>query len=106
LTRALALDPAQPRVHEYLARLFMVMGRPAEALAEARHGLEADPLSPTANAELARALYNNGRCDEALVQLQSLAGVPPAGSPSVYTPAVLRRKAPVARSDPTLHREP
>ncbi len=86
MRRALALNPAEPRVHEYLANLALVAGRPTEALAEARLGLEADPLSPTAIAQVAVGLYHNDRCDEALAQLQSIAGVlPPVRRGAVIT---------------------
>ncbi len=75
--RALALNPAEPRVHEQLAHIALLTGRPTDVLAEARLGLEADPLSPTAITMVARALYRNGRCDEALAQLQPVAGLRP-----------------------------
>ena len=77
MRRALALNPAEPRVHEQMAKLALLAGRPTEGLAEARLGLEADPLSPTAIVQVAVALYHNERCDEALEQLQLIAGVRP-----------------------------
>jgi len=77
LRRALALDPSQPKVHEYLAVLAVLRGDLAEGLAEAREGAARDPLSPTANAELARALYLNGRCDEALPLLARMVAMHP-----------------------------
>jgi serine/threonine-protein kinase len=79
-TRALALDTNVPRGHEGLARVYMMLGRAAEQLAEARLGIESDPLSHSAIRELALALATNGRCEEALEQLRPLKALsPPAG---------------------------
>src|SRR5438445_10390114 len=72
--RALALNPAEPRVHEQLAHIALLTGRPTDVLAEARLGLEADPLSPTAITMVARALYLNCSCDYAIAQLQPVTG--------------------------------
>jgi TolB-like protein/DNA-binding SARP family transcriptional activator len=72
LTRAVTLEPTNPRFREWLSQLYVATERPREALVEARHAQEFDPLSPTANAEVANALIANGRCDEALVQLDKL----------------------------------
>lgn len=78
--QAIALDPNSPRVHEGLARLYMMSGRPAEQLAAARRGLENDPFSHSAIREVALALNMNGRCDEALQLLKPLKSLsPPAG---------------------------
>jgi serine/threonine-protein kinase len=79
-TRALALDTNVPRGHEGLARVYMMLGRAAEQLAEARLGIESDPLSHSAIRELALALATNGRCEESLEQLRPLQALsPPAG---------------------------
>jgi TolB-like protein/DNA-binding SARP family transcriptional activator len=72
LTRAVALEPTNARVREWLVQLYVAMERPKEALAEARRAQALDPLSPTTNAEVARALIANDRCDDALAQLDKL----------------------------------
>jgi len=78
--RAISLNPSAPRVHEGLARLYMMTGRPAEQLAEARRGTESDPFSHSAIREMALALNMNGRCDESLELLRPLKSLtPPAG---------------------------
>ena len=77
LTHAVELEPSNGRLHEWLAQFYVFVGRPADALREARRGVDIDPLSPSANAELARALVANGRCDEALVELQKVAALQP-----------------------------
>lgn len=78
--RAIALNPSAPRVHEGLARLYMMTGRPSEQLAEARRGMESDPFSHSAIREMALALIMNGRCEEALELLRPLKSLtPPAG---------------------------
>jgi tetratricopeptide (TPR) repeat protein len=68
----LHLDPGLARTREWMVSLHIVMGRPREALAEARRALAIGPLSASANAELARALLVNGRCDEAMERLEPL----------------------------------
>jgi eukaryotic-like serine/threonine-protein kinase len=84
--RALALDPGAPRAHEGLARVYMMTGRWAEQLVEARRGTETDPFSYSAVRELALALATNGRCEEALPQLRSLKGLsPPAAVAAVVS---------------------
>jgi DNA-binding SARP family transcriptional activator len=75
--QAIALDPTDASVHESLAGLYLVTGRPKEGLAEARRALELDPLSSAAIADLAHALLFNDRCDEALAQLERIASVRP-----------------------------
>jgi predicted Zn-dependent protease len=77
LRRAVALEPTNARFHEWLAQLYVSMGRPKEALLEASLARNLDPLSPSANAELARALMANDRCDEALALLEKLKSLRP-----------------------------
>jgi eukaryotic-like serine/threonine-protein kinase len=77
LRRAIELDPTRALPRQWLAQLYIRMGRPAEALAEARLALEADPLSPSAHAEVAHALLVNRRYDEALEGLARIGGVQP-----------------------------
>jgi tetratricopeptide (TPR) repeat protein len=86
LTRAVALDPRVSRGHEGLARLYMMVGRPAEQLAHARAGLEVVPFSHSAIRELALALATNGRCEEAIERLRPLKSLtPPAGVAGVLS---------------------
>jgi tetratricopeptide (TPR) repeat protein len=77
LKRAVALEPADSRFHEWLVQLYVLRERPAEALVEGRRAVELDPLSPNAVAELAHALLANDRCDEALAQLEKIRSVQP-----------------------------
>jgi tetratricopeptide (TPR) repeat protein len=75
--KAMSLNPAAPRAHEGLARLYMITGRPSEQLDEARAGVNVDPFSHAAIRELALALHMNGRCDEALEVLKPLKSLTP-----------------------------
>ena len=77
LTRAVAMDRNVPRGYEGLARLYMVVGKPAAQLAAARLGIELDPFSHSAIRELALALSVNGRCDEAIERLRPLKSLSP-----------------------------
>ena len=77
LQRAVMLEPANPQFREWLAQLYVLTERPAEALLEAQRALALDPLSAAANAEVARALVANDRCDEALAQLEKLRSLRP-----------------------------
>ncbi len=77
LKRAVALDPTNARYRQWLVQIYVLTGRPAEALAEARHAVELDTLSAASTGEFARALLANDRCDEALRQLKALASVRP-----------------------------
>jgi tetratricopeptide (TPR) repeat protein len=77
LRRALDLDPSVPRAHEYLAVIYVLGDRPADALLEARRNVEVDPMSAVGRAELARELYLNGQYDAALAELDSIASVRP-----------------------------
>lgn len=77
LKRATVLDPAHSRSHATLAQFYLRIGRPAEALMEARRALENDPLSPIAHAEVAHALLANEGYDEALDRLEPIAELQP-----------------------------
>lgn len=77
LKRAAALEPSNPRFHEYLVQLYVLMERPPEALVEGRRAVELDPLAPTANAELAHALLASHRYNDALAQLEKLKSLRP-----------------------------
>jgi tetratricopeptide (TPR) repeat protein len=86
LRRATALDPSIPRGHEGLARVYMMVGRRAEQLAEARLGVASDPFSHSAIRELALALATNGRCEEAIQVLRPLKTLsPPAAVAGVVS---------------------
>lgn len=77
LKRAIQLDPALPHTREYLTTALLVLGRPDEALAQARLATAENPVSPTARATVAQVLYVLGRCSEAMSALDSLAGLTP-----------------------------
>jgi len=77
LKRAIALDPMNARLHEWMAQLYITIDQPALALEEARRAVELDPLSATTTAELAHALQANGRCDDALALLATLRSLRP-----------------------------
>jgi serine/threonine protein kinase/tetratricopeptide (TPR) repeat protein len=78
--KGLALNSSATRLHEGLARVYMVTNRPADQLAEARLGLEIDPYSVAAIREVALALIMNRKYDEAIRLLRPLKSVvPPAG---------------------------
>jgi tetratricopeptide (TPR) repeat protein len=80
LKRAVAMDPGVHRGDEGLARLYMMMRRPAEQLAAARRGIAVDPYSVQAIREMALALNMNNRCDETIRLLKPLESLtPPAG---------------------------
>jgi eukaryotic-like serine/threonine-protein kinase len=86
LKLALALNPAAPRAHEGLARIYMEQGRPAEQLEEAKRGLASDPFSHSAIREMGLALNMNRRCDESLELLAPLKKLnPPAGIAGVIS---------------------
>jgi TolB-like protein len=77
LLRAAELNPADSRVREWLAQLYVWLRRPQEAMQHAQAAVAADPLSPTAHAELARAFLANGQCDETLRELQLISALKP-----------------------------
>jgi serine/threonine-protein kinase len=66
--RAIALDPRSDLVHRHYGFFLAVMGRPAEAIAEARLSVELDPLSLLTLAAAARPYYNARRYPEAIAQ--------------------------------------
>jgi len=77
LQRAIDLDPTGVLFRQWLAQLYLILGRPDAALAEASRALERDPLSASAHAEVAHALLAQGRYDEALAQLELVKGIEP-----------------------------
>jgi tetratricopeptide (TPR) repeat protein len=93
LKRAVALEPTNPRLREYLVQLYVLTERPVDALVEGRRALELDALAPTANAELAHALLANHRCNEALAQLERLGSLrPPLNRAGVIAAQCYARK--------------
>jgi eukaryotic-like serine/threonine-protein kinase len=77
MLKAAAIEPTSSLVHEKLASLYVLTGRPADGLSEARRAVEIDPLSPAARAEIANALMASSRCDEALLELARLRSLRP-----------------------------
>jgi TolB-like protein/DNA-binding SARP family transcriptional activator/Tfp pilus assembly protein PilF len=77
LQRAVALEPANARLHEWLSQNYIMMDRPADAMREASMAMRLDPLSPTAIAEVAHAQLASGHCDQALDLLSRLQSLRP-----------------------------
>ena len=77
MLKAVTIEPKSAMIREKLAFLYVLMGRPDDALREARLAVELDPLSPPARAEVANALMRADRCDEALVELERLRSLRP-----------------------------
>jgi TolB-like protein/tRNA A-37 threonylcarbamoyl transferase component Bud32/Tfp pilus assembly protein PilF len=63
--RAIALDPGYAVAHQLRANALVALGRPEEAVAEARRARELDPLSPSAATDVGSMLQMAGRPDEA-----------------------------------------
>jgi tetratricopeptide (TPR) repeat protein len=85
--RALAMDPMNVFAREVLVRVYVMMGRPDDALREALLAVQQDPRRPSAHAELGHALVANGRCDDAHAALRrtnALSGDPPLLRVDVY----------------------
>ena len=68
--RSLELNPRNPESYLYYSYLLSPIGRPAEAEAIARQGLQIDPLSSGTNFGVASALVFNRHWDEAIVHLR------------------------------------
>ena len=64
--RALELDRHHAAAHAFYGLMHIIVGRPAEALKEARRGQEADPLSTIINVIVAWTLYHTRRFREAI----------------------------------------
>jgi TolB-like protein/Tfp pilus assembly protein PilF len=71
LKRSLELNPRNSESYIYYSYLLSPMGRPAEAEAIARQGLQIDPLSSGTNFGVASALVFNRRWDEAIAHLRN-----------------------------------
>jgi tetratricopeptide (TPR) repeat protein len=70
LKRSLELNPRNSESYIYYSYLLSPLGRPAEAEAIARQGLQIDPLSSGTNFGVASALVFNRRWDEAIAHLR------------------------------------
>ena len=68
LETAVALDPDAPIPHANLALALLALGRPGEAVAEARKALRRDPLSPAANYAAGAALERQATSTEEAVR--------------------------------------
>ena len=95
LEQAVALDPKDPQAREYLALVYMYIGRRSDALREMRLAVAHNPLSPAARAMLAANQYMVGRCDLALPALDSLAAM----NPPLLRVAVTRSLCHASRSE-------
>jgi TolB-like protein/Flp pilus assembly protein TadD len=68
--RSIELNPKNPESYLYYSYLLSPLGRPAEAEATARQGLQIDPLSSGTNFGVASALVCDRRWDEAILHLR------------------------------------
>jgi TolB-like protein/DNA-binding SARP family transcriptional activator/Tfp pilus assembly protein PilF len=67
LDRAVSLDPGYASARLYRAFYFLAIGRPADAVTEARHAQALDPLSLIINARVGFMLVMAHRFDDAIV---------------------------------------
>jgi eukaryotic-like serine/threonine-protein kinase len=63
--KALQLDPGIPDVHVTLGQLYILTGRPEEAIRDLEHALEIRPHDPEAMLSLAQALGMSGKVERA-----------------------------------------
>jgi TolB-like protein/DNA-binding SARP family transcriptional activator len=99
LERAVALDPTNSRLREWLSQSYIVTGKVKEAKTEALLAVSLDPLSATANAELAHTYLANNQCDEALARLAPLATLkPPLLRVTTYSARCFLRKGMMAEA--------
>jgi TolB-like protein/DNA-binding winged helix-turn-helix (wHTH) protein/Tfp pilus assembly protein PilF len=66
--RALALNPSDPTAHQWYSLLLDILGRPPEAIDEARRAFASDPVSASISQNLASMLLMAGRAQEAMAQ--------------------------------------
>jgi serine/threonine-protein kinase len=66
--RALELNPGYATAHFWYGHYLMTMGKPEEAVAEAKRALELDPVSFIVNSNVAIELYYARRYDQAIEQ--------------------------------------
>ena len=75
--RAIALDSNYATAHQWYSSYLMAVGRPAEAIEEARRCQEMAPLSLIVSSHLAWMLYNAGQYNEAIEQCQKVLAIDP-----------------------------
>jgi eukaryotic-like serine/threonine-protein kinase len=63
--KALQLDPGIPDVHVTLGQLYIMIGRPEEAIRDLEHALQIRPDDPEARLSLAQALGMSGKLERA-----------------------------------------
>ena len=68
--RAMELNRNYPTAYQMYGLILSTMGRPEEAIAIYKRGLELDPLSPVINGALGEAFYYTRQYDQAIEQLQ------------------------------------
>ena len=68
--RAIELNRNYPTAYQMYGLILSTMGRPEEAIAIYKRGLELDPLSPIINGALGEAFYYTRQYDQAIEQLQ------------------------------------
>jgi TolB-like protein/DNA-binding winged helix-turn-helix (wHTH) protein/Tfp pilus assembly protein PilF len=82
LEKALALNPAYPAAHQWYSNYLLALGRPDEALTEAKSAVDLDPVSADLNHYMAWSLGMARRYDEAIERerktLELDPGFPPA----------------------------
>lgn len=66
--QALSLNPNYPTAHQWYSLYLNAVGRPEEAIGEAKRALDLDPLSLPINYQVASAYYLSRRYDEAIEQ--------------------------------------
>lgn len=74
---AITLDSNYATARQWYSSYLMVVGRPAEAIEEARRCQELAPLSLIINSHLAWMLYNAGQYEEAIEQCQKILAIDP-----------------------------
>ncbi|MDX2044116.1 MAG: protein kinase [Acidobacteriota bacterium] len=75
--RAITLDSNYATAHQWYSSYLMAVGRPAEAIEEARRCQEMAPLSLIISSHLAWMLYNAGQYQEAIEQCQKVLAIDP-----------------------------
>jgi len=75
--RAITLDSNYATAHQWYSSYLMAVGRPAEAIEEARRCQELAPLSLIIGSHLAWMLYNAGQYEEAIEQCQKILAIDP-----------------------------
>ncbi len=76
--RAIALNPGYASAHQWYAAALIHLGRPREAIAEARKALELDPLALPKNMMLIQVYRNARQYDQALDQCRKTLELYPA----------------------------